>query len=152
MELSQSLVPISEIRRAREHKIPEYCKRNNIALTTNDKGETVLKGRGYVAISDNEWINHRNKTRGTVIEFVAAHHRITLLGAVAKLNNNPRLLLLEEASGKLERGFVSFYIPKQDSMKPFEAGQRLSSLLKSRDCKSEVASSLLQNNWPLGGA
>jgi len=146
VELSHSLVPIGEIRRAREHNIIDYCKRNNIALMTNGKGETVLKGREYVGISGEEWINHKNKTRGTVIEFVAAHHRISLLGAVAKLNNNPRLLLLEQNLGKSERGYVSFYIPKQDLMESSAGGKKLSSFLALRGCKPELAAALLKDD------
>jgi len=144
-ELSHGLLPVGEIRRAREHNIHDYCKRSNIALIINSKGETVVKGREYVSILGGDWINHKNKTRGGVIEFVAAHHRITLLGAVAKLNDNPRLLLLEQSLGKVERGYVSFYIPNQDSLKPPEAGAKLSKFLRTRGCKPELASSLLQN-------
>jgi hypothetical protein len=145
LELPHTLVPIGEIRRAREHTIPDYCKRNNIALITNDKGETVLKGREYVSIHGENWLNHKNKTSGGVIEFVAAHHRITLLGAVAKLNNNPRLLLIEQNLGKLERGYVSFYIPNQDAMSSPKAGGHLANFLKTSGCKSELASSLFQH-------
>jgi len=91
--LKDSLLPIDEIRRAREVSIIDYCKRNRIALATNEKGETVLKGKEFAVLSDREWVNTKNKTRGTIIEFVAARHNTSYLGAIAKINNNPRVLL-----------------------------------------------------------
>ncbi len=85
-ELTNSIVPLDEIRKARMGSIVEYCKRNKLGMSTNAQGRTVLSGRPFVEIQDNEWINTKNKTRGTLIEFVAAHQDKSFLQAIAHIN------------------------------------------------------------------
>jgi hypothetical protein len=141
--LKDSVIPIGEIQRARQVSIIDYCKRNRIALTTNAKGETVLKGKEFAVVSDQEWVNTKNKTRGTIIEFVAARHNTTYLGAIAKINNNPRLLLLEQHFGEEKRVYTSFYIPKSQRADPPNAATKLGRLLQSFGAKPEMAKTLL---------
>lgn len=112
--LAHASVPVSEIKRARQKSIFDYCKRNNIALTTNERGERVIKGREFVVVSEFEFRNRKNGTRGSLIDLVAAHKKISLLQAVAHINGNQRLALLEQHMGEIKRNYNSFYIPKQN--------------------------------------
>lgn len=110
-ELARLFVPAEEIRRARGNSLLAYCERNKIALTKNDKGETVLRGREFVVVSEFEFQNTKNGTRGSIIDLVAAHKNMTLLQAAAHLNGNSRLLLLERTAGEIAPKFRSFYVP-----------------------------------------
>lgn len=144
-KLEASMVPIDEIRRAKG-SILEYCKQNKIALTTNNKGETILKGREYVVVKEFETVNRRNGVPGSLIDFVAAHHNITLMQAVAKITNNPRLLQLEQSVGKKNREFTSFYIPKQDQALEPDAQAKLKILVKSFGANPKLGEALLKSN------
>lgn len=110
-ELVDALAPISEIKRARQQSILDYCKQSKIALITNEKGQVVLKGKEFVTVTDFEAKNTKNGTTGSLIDFVVAHKNISLLQAVAHINKNPRLLLLEQHLGEVKRSYTSFYIP-----------------------------------------
>jgi len=143
--LKDSIIPIDEIRRARNSSILEYCAKNKIKLLTNDKGQTVLKGREYVIIGEKEWINGKNNTRGTLIEFVAAHHNLSFLRAISKINGNPKLLLLEEKFGEKKRGYTSFYIPNQQKMDGPSSIERLGRLLESHGIRKDTSRALLDN-------
>ena len=143
--LKNGIIPIDEMRRARSQNILEYCERNKIKTSTNDKGQTVLKGRQYVILGEKEWTNGKNNTRGTLIEFVAAHHNLTFLQAISKINNNPRLLLLEENFGEKKRGYTSFHIPNQDKLDDKGAIEKLGSLLESHGVRKGISKSLLHN-------
>lgn len=142
LEFKASVIPQSEIRRARQ-SILEYCRRENIATMRNDKGERVLRGRSFVVLDDFEWTNRRNNTTGTLIEFVAAHKDVSFLQAISKINNNSRLLLLEHAFGEEERRYTSFYIPKAQTMDHPEASKRLGALLNAHRCRPDSAAALL---------
>lgn len=109
LDLRTSMIPIEQIRRARMESIVKYCERNKITLEHHREGEYVLKGRPFVEISDYEWVNKKNRTKGTLIEFVAAHKKMTFLHAIAEINGNKRLLLLEQHLGEVKRNFTSFY-------------------------------------------
>jgi len=111
-DLLASMIPIEELRKARMSNIPKYCKERNIPLVQRPDGKTVLKGREFVEISEFSWRNTRNRTEGSLIEFVAAHQNLSILQAVAKINYHPRLLLLEKHFGEVGRKFTSFYVPK----------------------------------------
>ncbi|MGK5086519.1 relaxase/mobilization nuclease domain-containing protein [Bdellovibrionota bacterium FG-2] len=111
-ELAKSVIPIEEIQRAKMQSILGYCERTKIGLSRTEDGRTVLRGRDYVEVSEYTWTNHRNKTRGNAIDFVASHREVGFLHAVSILNNNPKLMLLEQHMGEEKRGYQSFYIPR----------------------------------------
>ena len=111
-ELLQSLIPIEEIHKAKMQSILGYCQREKIDLTRNEQGQTVLTGREYVEVSDYSWTNHKNKTRGNAIDFVAHHRQTGYLNAVSILTQNPRLMLLEQHLGELKRPYQSFHVPR----------------------------------------
>jgi hypothetical protein len=142
--LKDSVIPMAEIQRARETSILDYCKRHRIVLTTNKNGDSVLKGREYAVVSDYEWVNTKNKTRGTIIEFVAAHQNTTFLRAISQINNNPRLLFLEQHFGEEKRNYTSFYIPKSERMSAPDDLKHVGRWLQSFGSKPEVAKTLLE--------
>src|SRR5262249_40631536 len=59
--LSQSVVPIEDMRRARNTSIFRYCRDNNITLEKHGDGRTTLKGREFVEVGEFEWMNTRNR-------------------------------------------------------------------------------------------
>jgi len=89
----------------------------------------VLAGREYVEVSDHQWINHRNKTRGNIIDFVSTHKQVGYLQAIAQINDNPRLLLLESLSESKQPSFQSFYVPKENSATREDSIKSLAQLL-----------------------
>jgi hypothetical protein len=123
--------------------IPTYCGRNKIDLTRNARGETVLQGREHIVIAGEECRNTRNGTRGTLIDFVAAHKNMTFLQAVAHLNNNPRLLLLEEHLGTAKRSYQSFYFPKEKQLEGKSAATLMASLMLDTGVPAEMGTRLL---------
>lgn len=139
-----SMVPLDEIRKARMGNIFEYCKRNKLEIAKNEKGQSVLKGRPFVVVTENEWINTKNKTRGTLIEFAAAHKEKSFLQAISHINNNPRLLLLENTFGEQKRKFTSFYFPKEEAMDWKRSVEHFSRFLTALSCSSKVGETLLK--------
>lgn len=127
--LTESILPIEELRRAKAHSILAYCRHEKIALDRTEDGHFVLRGREYVEVSDFTWTNHKNKTRGGVIDFVANHRQVGFLQAVATLNDNPKLLLLEKHMGEAKRRYQSFYVPREDAAPRADAIHHLSRLL-----------------------
>ncbi len=142
-QLAHSVVPIAAIQRAKG-SIPEYCKRNKIALITNNRGEQVLQGREHVIVSEFTSKNTKNGTHGSLIDFVAAHHNLTLIQAIAKINGTPELLLLERHFGEVKRNYTSFYIPKPDQAPWEKASHTLSQLLRSQGINERAAEKLLR--------
>ena len=128
-ELQKSLIPIQEIQKAKAQSILRYCEKSGIKLNQNESGLNVLAGREYVEVSDHQWINHRNKTRGNIIDFVSTHKQVGYLQAIAQINANPRLLLLESLSESKQPRFQSFYIPKEDSATREDSIKSLAQLL-----------------------
>ena len=128
-ELAKSIIPIEEIQKAKAQNILKYCEKEGIKISTNREGKTHLTGRDYVEVSDYTWINHKNKTRGNIIDFVANHEEKGFLHAIAKINNNPKLLLLEKYLGETKNTYQSFHIPKEDSAPRNKALQNLSELV-----------------------
>ena len=129
-ELARIVIPIEELNRAKMQSILAYCERSKIALSRTEDGRTILKGRSYVEVSDYAWTNHRNKTRGNAIDFVAAHREVNFLHAVSILNDNPKLLLLEQHLGEAKKSYQSFYVPKGESAPRSEALVHLSRWLE----------------------
>ncbi len=134
-----------EMKRAQKVSILEYCAQNKIKTKVNAKGETVLSGRDFVVLKDHEWTNTKNRTNGTIIDFVAIHHEVNYLHAVAKINQNPRLLILEQAMGEQKRGFQSFYIPKPKAAMPEMRKKSLRKLLESHGYGNDAADVLFKN-------
>lgn len=144
-ELSQCLVPIDELRKARRTSILGYCKQNGIKLEENESGKFTLKGRPYVEVSDFEWRNNKNNTRGSLIDLVAAHKKMTFLEAIAEINGNKRLLLLQNETGEVKRTYTSFYVPKPDRDQSSNALKHLSQMIGRQGVKKDHASALLKS-------
>ena len=113
-KLKSDFMPAEEIKRARAQSIFEYCKRSNIPLTRTANGETVFMGKEFVTVSEFEFTNTKNGTKGSLIDLVAAHKSISLIQAVAHINNNPRLKLLEQHLGEVPLKYRSFHVPKPE--------------------------------------
>ncbi len=145
IKFQSSMIPIEEIRRAKRENILDYCRHNNIKTERNKDGATILSGRAYVVLSDYEWVNKKNGTRGTLIEFVAAHKNLTLLQAISDINKNPRLLMLEKTFGVEKKGFKSFYIPKEEKMEDSRALSELRFFLRGHGVTQDVGESLLKS-------
>ena len=128
-ELAKSQIPIEEIQKAKTQSILRYCEKEGIKISTDKEGRKHLTGRDYVEVTDYSWTNHKNKTRGNLIDFVANHQETGFLQAVAKINNYPKLLLLEQYLGEAKKGYQSFHIPKEDAAPRPEAIVHLVKLL-----------------------
>ena len=146
MDVSQSVIPMEQLRKARNASIFSYCKMSNIALERTDEGRFTLKGRPFVDVSEFEWVNKRNKTKGSLIEFVAAHKNMTFLQAVAEINGNKRLLLLEQHLGETKRSFTSFYIPKEKQLKELDSLVKIGQFLSSHGADPHHATALFKSN------
>ncbi len=142
--LRDSIVPISEIRKASNSDILEYLKKQNIPFSTNKSGDTVLKGREHIVINGNRWTNTKNKTIGSLIELVSLHDDVSFLGAISKITNNKNLLLLEQYFGEVKRPYKSFYIPKIKKEDPQIARQKLKSFLKSNRIDPKLSDDLFK--------
>jgi Relaxase/Mobilisation nuclease domain len=129
-------VPVSEIKRAKGNSIFEYCKRNNIALISDQHGNTVIKGKEFVHVAEFDFKNTKNGTHGSLIDLVAAHKNMTLLQAVAHINGNNRLLLLERQVGEVPPKFRSFYVPKPEKTTAAKAAGMLNAFMTGRDVPS----------------
>lgn len=127
------------MKRAKQTSILSYCEQNKIKTKTDDKGRTVLAGREFVVLGEREWTNTKNYTKGNIIDFVSIHDNVSFLRAVSKLNNNPRLLLLERVTGEMQKGFKAFHIPKPKSAAPEQSSRALRSLLESRNVSGQGA-------------
>lgn len=144
-ELGNSLAPHDELRRARRESIVDYCKLNSIPLEKGKNGSYTLKGKEFVEIHNYHWVNQKNRTEGSLIEFVAAYKNKTFLQAVAEINHNPRLLLLEQHFGEVKRPFTSFYVPSKDQMDHPSAITHLSSFLRDKGVHERLSGSLLDS-------
>lgn len=133
------------MKKAQGQSITDYCREQKIELKLNKKGETVVKGREFVVIHGNEWTNRKNDLKGGLIEFVAIHDETNYLRAVAKINKNPRLLILEEAVGDAKCGYKPFTLPKASVERPATAQKALSRLLASRGFEAHAAEVILKS-------
>ena len=143
-DLRHSIIPISEIRKASNSDILEYCNKHKIKTITNNKGKTVLKGREHIVINDNRWTNTKNKTTGSLIEFVTAHNSTSYLRAISQITGNKNLLLLEQYMGEIKRPYTSFYIPKQKQEKVDLAKLKLNKFLKYHGINEKVSEDLFK--------
>ena len=142
--LGDSAIPISEIRKASNSDILDYCKGHNIVCNLNGKGETVLNGREHVVINGNRWTNTKNKTTGSLIEFVSFHDEITYLGAISKITGNKNLFLLEQHFGEIKRPYQSFYIPKIQKENPQIAMTKIKQFFKHHKMDEGLADDLFK--------
>lgn len=139
------IIPLDEISKASKGNILEFCKRNKIDSISDAKGNLALKGREYVTLKENEWHNSKNKTSGSLIQFVANYYDISFLQSIAKINNNNRLLLFEKHFGEVKRPHKSFYVPKTQQEIKRTAHEKVSSLLRSKGIHTDMAESLLMS-------
>lgn len=137
-----------EMKRAQEVGILDYCAKHKIQTKLNEKGETVLKGREFVVLTASEWVNTKNRTKGTIIDFVAAHDETTYLRAVAKLTGNKRLLLLEQVMGEYKKGYQSFHVPKPKAAPAEKRAQAVAKLFQSRGIPHETTKEFLRSKNP----
>ncbi|MGE3757847.1 MAG: relaxase/mobilization nuclease domain-containing protein [Pseudobdellovibrionaceae bacterium] len=135
-----------EMKKAREVSIFDYCREQNIKLTTNKSGQTVLHGKEFVVINEKEWKNTKNGRLGTIIDFVKIHDETTELRAIAKINKNPRLLLLEPYWGQYSKGVQSFYFPKPKAASPAEARKIVSAFTRARGMADSATDTLLKSD------
>ncbi|OYZ19624.1 MAG: hypothetical protein B7Y39_11535 [Bdellovibrio sp. 28-41-41] len=134
-----------EMKRASEQSIFGYCEAHKVQLKTNDKGQKVLVGREFVIVEDKSWKNSKNGRQGTIIDFVKAHRNTNELGALAIINNNKKILLLEQYFGSYQKGVQSFYISKPKSALPEVAHKMMQSLLRSRGLNESHAATVLKS-------
>ena len=145
LDLSGSIIPVDEIRRGKR-SLFDYCKNNKIALTTDDNGQTVMKGRKHVIVSEFEFTNTHNKIAGSLIDFVAIHKQLTYVQALSKINDNPRLLLLEQNWGERKRSFNAFYVPKPEQQERAPATATLTRLFQTFGASHHAAGALIDRN------
>lgn len=126
-----------EMKRASKLSIFDYCEKNKIRTAQNEKGQTVLHGREFVVLKEHEWTNTKNQTKGNIIDFVSIHDDVSYLRAVAKLNNNPRLLMLEQVMGEMKKGYKPFHIPKPKAASPEHSSHALRGLLQSQGVQGD---------------
>ena len=134
-----------EMKKAKAVSILDYCEANKIKTKVNENGKTVLHGREFVELEKSEWKNTKNGTRGSIIEFVAIHDETNYVRATAKINKNPRLLLLEDVMGEYKSGYQSFYMPKPQAASPHEAQNSFARLLNSRGLQGKASEVLLKS-------
>lgn len=144
-DLAFCLVPIGEIRKAQRASIPGYCKQKGITLVEKAPGTYIMPKRPYVEISEYEWRNTKNNTRGNLIDLVAAHKQISFLAAIAEINGNKRLLLLQQEMGEVKRTYTSFYVPKADRDQSPAALHHLTDLFGRHGAKQDQANELLKS-------
>lgn len=134
------------MKKAREVSIFDYCRDHNIRLTTNKTGQAVLHGKEFVVVSEKEWKNTKNGRMGTIIDFVKIHDETTELRALAKINKNPRLLLLEPYWAEYSKGVQSFYFPRPKAASPADARKVMHSFARARGMNEGAAETLLKSD------
>lgn len=134
----------AELKKARGLQILDYCREHKIKTEVNKDGKTVLKGRSFVVLEGDSWTNTKNNQKGNIVQFVAIHDETNYVRALAKINKNPRLLLLESAMGEYKRGYQSFYIPKPKETEKAAAQAAFSRLLKSESLPIKAGDALLK--------
>lgn len=144
--LQNSIVPMSEFRKASNKSIIDYCRKYKIGLEPVEEGVWKLKGRDYVHIFEYEWSNLRNRTSGNLIDFVASHKNVSFLQALADINGNKRLLDLERHFGQVKTTYKPFYIPKEDQLPIRQSVQELGFFLKSFGYNPKLADPFIRRN------
>ena len=143
----KTFLPLEELRKARSGNILEYCKKHDIELIDAGNGWHKLAKREHVEINENWCKNTKNNHYGNIIDFVAAHRQSTYLQAVAHLNNNPNLLLLEQKYGEQKHYALPFYFPKKDRLAAVKAIGKISDILSKNGSNPKTARNLLRNEY-----
>lgn len=138
------MISNDEIKKAKRQSLRDYVSKNKIKTFENEKGQTVLKGREHIVINNNSWTNTKNNTQGTIIDFVAVHHRTTYIDAISRLNNNHRLKALSKSLGESGTTFQSFHVPKEKRANYQFALTRLSHLLKQKKVNPTMSKKLME--------
>jgi hypothetical protein len=138
--------PIGEIEKAKSSGLFKYAKDNKIGLVIDSNGRTVLKGREHIMIQNYSWYNTNNKTTGNIIDFVAINENVSFIKAVAKINNNPRIALLEKHFHIKKMDYKSFHIPQEKKMNKAKAAEQAMRLFKSKGWNTESISPLMKRN------
>ncbi len=125
-----------ELKKAKNLQILDYCKQHKIQTEITKDGKTVLKGRSFVVINGNTWTNTKNNQQGGIVQFVAIHNGTNYIQALATVNNNPRLLILQQALGSYQSNYQSFYIPKANPNKA-QSKQTFSRYYKSTNLRGD---------------
>ncbi len=143
-QLSDTIIPHTELKKAQNSDILEYCEKHKIKTYLNDKGQRALLGRDHVVIDGNHWKNTKNKTVGSLIEFVAFKDDISFLAAVSKITGNKNLMLLEQYDTPVKKTYTSFHIPKEKDVNIQFATDKVSNFLKQSGINSEVTKDLFK--------
>lgn len=143
-ELSSEIISSDEIRKAKR-SISDYCMENNIPLSRNMDGHTVLKDKFHIVILGDTAINTKNGTRGNLIDFVAAHKKLTLLQAVAEINGTQAPRQFEQHFGMIKRNYTAFYIPKPDQMHYTQATVHIAKFIRSIGGNTKISNDLLKH-------
>lgn len=142
--VGDSLIPISEITKAAQSSIFDYCLKESIALTKSQNGDLVLRNREHIKIDEYSWKNLKNGTKGSLIEFVAIHEETTYLGAISKITGNKNLMLLEQYYGEVKRPYQSFYIPKEKQEEKEISSLKVMNFFKTKGINSELGEDLFK--------
>jgi hypothetical protein len=70
---------------------------------------------------------------------------MTHLQAIAHINGNPRLLILEQHIGKIKRSYTSFHIPKEERLKDTDAKVSIAKMLTSFGADASHATTLFKS-------
>ncbi len=131
-----------EMRKMQGVSLFDYCKENKIALTTNSQGKSVLRGREHIVVEEFGYKNNIGGTVGGLLDFVAYHDGTDLVAALAKINKNPRLLLLSHVMGEQTQTYRAFHAPRKEPGFAGDAKKTLQAFLSSRGMKPGDAETL----------
>ncbi|CAM6053771.1 unnamed protein product [Sphagnum tenellum] len=111
------IIPPDALKHAKQQSILKYCSESKIELSQTKDGRKVIAGREHLEVSDYLWINHKNKTRGNVIDFVSTHRNCSLMDAISHLTGKT------EDEAKLLEGDVRRDLALGNDPRPLEAVQ-----------------------------
>ncbi len=143
--LDSTIIPLSDIRKAKKTSIIDYCKSNKIEYETDKDGNKFLSKRKHIQIKNNEWTNTKNKIRGNIIDFVAIHKDVNYIEALSIINNDKRLMLLSDKANLEKQYYSPFKFPKEKRAKKSEAQMILQQLLKSKGVNPKYYNALLKD-------
>jgi hypothetical protein len=145
-DLGRINFPVREIEQAKSKSILNYAKENKIGLVKDDNGRSVLKGREHVVVQNYSWYNTINKTTGNIIDFVAINENVSFTKAISKINNNPRIALLENHFHIKKMEYKSFHVPKDRKMNKTNALEQVARLFKDKGWSMDSISPLMKRN------
>ena len=134
-----------EMKKLKGMSIFDYCNKHKIGLTQDKAGRTVMRGREHIVVEEFGYKNTKGGRSGTLLDFVAYHDGTDFLTALAKIRENPRLLLLQHVMGEQTQNYRAFYPPKPEPGFAGEAKKTLQAFLNSRGMKGKDADTLLKS-------